>query len=255
MIKISMSKEILPPFKRFAFYYDEFMLRVVNYRDWVRYVVKIFEYYKLDVQRILDLACGSGIPSILLAENGYEIIGIDSSQEMLAVFASKIINRNLKITLKHADMRDFTLDKKVDACVSFYDSINYLLTYEDLCRCFNSVAQALKSGGIFTFDMNTVFCLEHFWDNKKSPRVSQELYTIWENTYDPIKRISTLHLTVKTKTGEVFSEIHQERGYYPYEISNALTNAGFNKIDFYEHGTFEPISEVTLRMMVVAQKP
>ncbi|MEO0131530.1 MAG: methyltransferase domain-containing protein [candidate division WOR-3 bacterium] len=250
-----MSDRMLKPFERFAYYYDDFMRRVVDYRGWVNYVQKIFDRYQIKVTRILDLACGSGIPSIILAEMGYEVIGLDSSQEMLSVFVSKIKNRNLKITIKYADMRDFTLDRQVDACVSFYDSMNYLLTEDDLRKCFSCVAQSLRAGGLFAFDMNTVFCLEHFWNNKETPRITQELYTIWKNTYDPATRISKLYLTVKTKTGEEFSELHQERGYYPTEISEALGAAGFTRIDFYNHGTFEPINEVTLRMMIVAQKP
>jgi SAM-dependent methyltransferase len=230
------------------------MLKVVDYKKWVDYLCQIFKYYAKEVKLILDLACGSGIPSILLAQKGYKIIGVDSSPEMLKIFRSKIQNKNLDIILYEADMRNFQLPVKVDACVSFYDSINYLLSDEDLRQCFKSVAQALKSSGIFAFDVNTVFCLEHFWDNKETPRSTSEIYTIWKNTYDQYQRISTLELTVYTKKGDVFKEIHRERGYYPEEIEKALRDAGFNKIDFYEHSTFLPVTDVTLRMMVVAQK-
>ena len=76
------------PFERFARHYDRFMLRYVDYRSWVDYIEKLFRHYKQKPVRVLDLACGTGIPTLLLAERGYQMVGLDRSAAMLNVLRS-----------------------------------------------------------------------------------------------------------------------------------------------------------------------
>jgi SAM-dependent methyltransferase len=240
-------------FEGFAEFYDQFMLRLVNYSAWVSYILKIFDKYQVPVQTILDLACGTGIPSLLFARRGYQIIGVDRSQPMLEIFGQKITNPDYKIQLINSDIRNFAVPRKVDAAVCLYDSINYLLTEQDLHQCFQCVAQSLKPGGIFAFDMNTIYCLENFWDNRETPRKVGRIDSIWRNAYNPDTKTSRLTLTVFTDDGRAFQETHQERGYTQTEISNALNRAGFGDVDFYSHLTFLPTNDSTLRMMIVAR--
>lgn len=243
----------IPPFEGFAEFYDQFMLRLVNYPAWVDYIIRIFKEYKLSVRTMLDVACGTGIPSLMFAKKGYQIIGVDASKPMLEIFREKIAKTDYNIRLINADMRNFAVPEKTDTAVSLYDSVNYLLTEQDLLSCFRCVANSLKAGGIFVFDMNTICCLESFWGNRETPRQISDIYSIWRNAYNPETRISKLKLTVFTNDGRTFEEIHQERGYTETEIISALTNAGFNEVKFYKHLTFLPTDENTLRMMIVAR--
>jgi SAM-dependent methyltransferase len=247
--------DIIEQFAAFAPYYDQFMIKLVNYPSWVDYVIKIFKEYRLAPRTILDVACGTGIPSLLLAKKGYRIIGVDNSHAMLEVFREKLAKTKYDIQLIQSDIRNFSTPKKTDAAVSFYDSINYLLTEQDLASCFGSVFNSLRSNGIFTFDLNSEYCLEIFWGNRETPRRIGNIYSIWRNSYDPATRISTLKLTVFTPDGRTFQEIHKERGYSRTSLETILKSVGFVNIEFYTHPTFLPADETTLRIMIVARKP
>ena len=139
------------PFTDFAAHYDDFMFKCVDYESWVKYVGKIFKTFKVKPKTILDLACGTGIPTLLFAKKGYRMIGIDSSQTMLDVLQKKI--NGYDITTYRADIRGFTIPAEVDAVICLYDSINYLLTGDDLKRCFGCVRCTLRKNGLFIFGL------------------------------------------------------------------------------------------------------
>jgi SAM-dependent methyltransferase len=259
--------DTLRPFEGFAFYYDSFMANLVDYRGWVDYALHIGQsafrppHSAYQIKTILDLACGTGIPTLILLEKGFSVTGLDASPEMLSVLEKKAkekgVSHRLKIIL--ADMKDFRTEETFDACFSFYDSLNYLLTEEDLKGCFRSVFSSLKEGGIFAFDMNTIFCLETIWDNHSFWRESKELLTLWQNEYDKEKKISTLYLKcwVKGPKGSFlhsFFEIHKERGYELETIENLLREAGFSGTKFFQHLTLEKPKPKTTRVMIVAIK-
>lgn len=245
------------PFSRFARYYDRFMTKFVDYPEWVNYVERIFKRFQVTPKRLLDVACGSGIPTILLAKRGYRLIGVDRSKEMLEVLLKK--RGGLPIEAICADIRNFALAEPVDAAISLYDSINYLLTEDDLRRCFGCVYRALISGGVFVFDMNTIYGLAEFWGTRTMSRETPEITSIWQNRFDPETRVSTLHLVFGEKEPdgtfrEKFEEIHEERAYTENEVRRALEAAGFAESHFYHHGSFLPVGPRTTRMMVVARK-
>lgn len=245
------------PFSRFARFYDRFMQRYVDYPGWVNYVLRIFRRFQVAPRVVLDLACGTGIPAMLLAERGYRVVGIDRSRAMLEVLLEK--RGNLPIEVLCADIRNFTLSEPVDAAICLYDSINYLLTEEDLLRCFECVQRALGNKGIFVFDMNTVYGLEHHWGTRTIRRETPEVVSIWQSRYEPETRISRLHLVFWEKMpdrtlGERFQEVHEERAYSKEEVAAALKAVGFDDCHFYHHGGFLPVGPLTTRMMVVAKR-
>lgn len=251
------------------------MMRYVDYRGWVDYVERIFKRFKVKPQSVLDLACGTGIPTILMAKRGFRMVGVDRSAEMLEVLRGKRFG--LPIDTVQADMTDFRLERPVDAAICLYDSINYLLTEDDLVRCFTCVRRALVPDGLFTFDMNTIYSLSTFWGSRTTPRNVEGVSSVWQNTYDEKTRISTLHLAFweeKPTTGGIrsqeseaasgepsavsrqpmrFEEVHQERAYTQKEVARALERAGFGPSRFFSHNTFLPVAPLTTRMMVVAR--
>lgn len=244
------------PFGPFARFYDRFMLRYVDYQDWVDYVVRIFGRFKVEPKRLLDVACGTGIPSLLLARRGYEVVGVDRSREMLAELERK--RGDLPVTTLAADVTDFRLDEPCDAAISLYDSINYLLSEDDLLACFRCVRQAVKPGGLFVFDMNTVYSLSVFWGSRVAPRRAGGINSIWNNSFDPRTKVSTLKLTFWEEAadgtpGEAFHEVHRERAYKRSEVKRCLKSAGFEEVRFFAHGGFLPVGPLTVRMMVVAR--
>jgi len=244
------------PFSRFNLHYDRFMVKYVDYKGWVDYVVRVFGRFRSNPKTLLDLACGTGIPTLMLARRGYRMTGVDRSPEMLAVLESK--RGDLPVATIHADIRDFTVPEPLEAAICLYDSMNYLLTEDDLVRCFRCARAAVMAGGLFVFDVNTVFGLAEHWGTRTTAREVGDIYSIWQHDWDGEARVSTLTLTFwekpeAGKTGEKFVEIHQERGYHPEEIERCLKNAGFTAIRFFQHGSFIEPGPQTTRMMVVAR--
>jgi SAM-dependent methyltransferase len=248
---------IREPFSRFFRHYDQFMVKYVDYKAWVDYVERVFRHFKAEPKTVLDVACGSGIPTLMLAQRGYRITGVDRSPEMLEVLESK--RGGLPIDALRADIRDFSLPEPLDAAISLYDSINYLLTEDDLVQCFECVRRAIVPGGLFAFDMNTVYGLAEHWGTRSTTREVGGVYSIWQNSFDRETMVSTLHLTfweVPTEgraEGEKFEEVHQERAYHKQEVERCLRQAGFEHTHFFQHGTFIPPGPFTTRMMVVAR--
>jgi len=247
---------IREPFSRFNRHYDKFMVKYVDYEGWVAYVVRVFGHFHSDPKTVLDIACGTGIPTIMLARRGYRMTGVDRSPEMLSVLEAK--RGNLPITTIRADMREFEVPEPLAAAICLYDSMNYLLTEDDLVRCFRCVRAAVLTGGLFVFDMNTVFGLAEHWGTRTTARDAGDIHSIWQNSFDQETRVSTLHLTFweqseTGKAGERFEEIHQERAYYPEEVKRCLGAAGFAEVRFFQHGSFIEPGPYTTRMMVVAR--
>ena len=244
------------PFSRFNRHYDRFMVKYVDYKGWVDYTIRMFGHFRSDPKTILDLACGTGIPTLMLARRGYRMTGVDRSPEMLAVLESK--RGNLPVTAVRADIRDFTVPEPLEGAICLYDSLNYLLTEDDLERCFRCVRAAVLAGGLFVFDMNTVYGLAEHWGTRTTAREVGDVYSIWQHDWDQETRVSTLTLTFWEKTeegkpGEKFVEIHQERAYHPKEIERRLKAAGFNEAHFFQHGSFVEPGPYTARMMIAAR--
>ncbi|HTW90175.1 MAG TPA: class I SAM-dependent methyltransferase [bacterium] len=244
------------PFSRFHRHYDKFMAKYVDYDGWADYVVRVLGHFHSDPKTILDLACGTGIPTLILARRGYRMTGVDRSPEMLAMLESK--RGNLPVATIHADIRDFAVPEPLEGAICLYDSMNYLLTEDDLVRCFRCVRAAVLPGGLFIFDMNTVYGLADYWGTRTTARDVGEIHSIWQHEYDQETRVSTLHLTFweQPKSGgapERFEEIHQERAYHPEEVERCLRAAGFTEVRFFQHGSFIKPGPHTTRMMIAAR--
>ncbi|HEY9745396.1 MAG TPA: class I SAM-dependent methyltransferase [Oculatellaceae cyanobacterium] len=116
--------------------------------------------------KIIDLACGTGNLSLLAAKAGYEVLGIDIAPAMLAEAHKKLTQQEtpLALAFKQDDMRYFLVDEKVDAVLCHYDSLNHLSNESELRGTFLQVSQALKPGGLFLFDLNTLENYQNFWN-------------------------------------------------------------------------------------------
>lgn len=248
--------KLSPAFTEIAPYYD-LLMRDVDYSQWVKYIEKIFRLYGKKPEKIIDLACGTGTPSILLADKGYRITGIDNSPYMLEIAKRKSERReNLKFIL--GDIRDFFLeDSPYDTAICLFDSINNFLKEDELLQTFKSVKRNLKEDGIFLFDINTIHCLRFYWGDRSRIKEEGDIISIWRTSFIPNKNISELHITIFVPDRESkykrIDEIHRERGYPLEAIEYLLKKAGFRKVDFFEHLSFKIPGENTLRVMVIAR--
>lgn len=247
-----------PPFTEIAPYYDRLM-SFVNYPSWISYIERILIMNGINEKEILDLACGTGVCLELWVKKNYRVIGIDYSEAMLDVCRKRFpldILKNGVVQLIQGDLRNFTISRPIPIITCLYDSLNYLLTPEELLSCFRSVYNALKEKGIFIFDMNTIHALRDEWGNQTFHRKDGSLHSIWENSFDEKTFISSLKITLNVKEdGEITTirEFHQERAYTLEEIERLLHRAGFD-CDMYRHLSFVPASESDIRIMGVARR-
>ena len=142
-------------------------------------------------RQVLDLACGTGSLTCRLAERGYEMIGVDQSEEMLAVAAEKgrAVQGEKPIFL-HQSMQELDLYGTIDACVCCLDSVNYVTRPADLRRAFQRVHLFLMPGGVFLFDVNTPEKLRNL-DGQMFMDETDDTYCVWRAEYSARRRICT----------------------------------------------------------------
>ena len=199
-------------YTEFAKVYDLFMDNI-DYPRWCRYLTELLKKYGVPEGLVLELGCGTGTMTELLASQGYDMIGVDNSEEMLAKAIEKRVESGQNILYLLQDMREFELYGTVRAVVSVCDSMNYILTEEDLLQVFSLVNNYLDPGGIFVFDLNTVYKYKEILGDQVIAEDREEGSFIWENQYDEETRenLYQLVLFLPREDGlyERYEEIHK----------------------------------------------
>lgn len=197
-------------------------------------------------QAILDLACGEGAFAVTMAKKGFQVTGVDLSSQMLQIAGECAKKEKVNVEFVLQDMRSLLFEERFDLVTCWYDSLNYLLELEDLEQTFTGVHSALKKGGLFIFDMNTIYGLavnwqEHPWNVQQD---TSELFEIHNPSYDFEKKIATLRITGFMKQGNDWIRIdeeHKERGYSLEEIRQCLRNADLKELACW--GSLQEMSE------------
>ena len=223
------------------------------------YLQRVLRRFRLHPRRILDLACGTGTMAIALAHDGYQVIAVDLSAAMLGEAERKAQREDVEVLFLQQDMRELSLPEPVDLVTCFFDSINYLLSYQDLVRTFQRVARVLTSGGLFIFDMNTPAGLASNWSYRKDGRDLGDVAIIGTNSYDPEKKLGTIQITVFKKVKQLclyekFTEVHTERAYTRREVKAALDEASLKLMAHYDCLTFQRPGRKTGRILYVATR-
>ncbi|MEE3400182.1 MAG: class I SAM-dependent methyltransferase, partial [Eubacterium sp.] len=199
---------------------------------------------------IAELGCGTGTMTGLLVEEGLDVMGLDISSDMLAEARKKYPD----ISFLEADMRDFKLPEKKDVIVSICDSINYVLTTEDLVKTFSSVRENLNEGGIFIFDLKTKFFFENALDGRTYRDRGSGFRCTWKNHFDVSSNIHSYLLDIKVKDGGKWvstQEIHRQRAFAAREIIEAAKLSGFEKGGAYDAFTFDKPKKRSDRIYIV----
>ena len=150
-------------YKYFAKVYDR-MMDNIPYEEWKQYLMQLFFAYDVPpCAKITELGCGTGVMTRLLSDEGFAMTGVDISKEMLNVARG---NSGSDITYINSDMRSFEIYEKQDAIISICDSMNYLLTNDDLYRTMVAAHSNLKGDGVFIFDLKTEYFFRSKLDGK-----------------------------------------------------------------------------------------
>lgn len=200
----------------FARVYDTFMDNV-PYQEWADFLDTVLQKYGCfgknltanplqdtemeqallsERNSVLDLGCGTGTLTELLADKGYDMIGIDNAEEMLEIAMEKRMQSGKDILYLLQDMREFELYGTVGAVISVCDSLNYILDEEDMQKVFDLVNNYLYPGGIFVFDFNTVYKYETVIGDTTIAENREDCSFIWDNYYHDEERINEYDLTI-----------------------------------------------------------
>ena len=237
---------------------------------------------------ILDLGCGTGTLTELLARKGYDMIGVDNAQEMLQIAMEKRERSGLPILYLLQDMREFELYGTVGAVVSVCDSLNYLLAKEDIVQTFRLVNNYLYPQGIFVFDFNTVYKYATVIGDATIAENREDCSFIWENYYHEEQEINEYDLTVfvsedrmrqgmdvtreegmehgadamRKDGGETvqggrfrrFQEVHYQRGFCLEQMKEFLAEAGLVFVEAQDADTHKKVRAESERIYVVARR-
>jgi SAM-dependent methyltransferase len=234
--------------------YDSLMA-VVPYRHWVNYVERIWDRFECSPTTVLDLACGTGNVTLELAQRGYRVTGVDNSPAMIRQARTK---RATWMQFELQDARHLDLPEPFDACVCLFDSLNYVLTPEELGSAFAGVFRHLRPRGLFVFDVNTVRALERGMFTQEGTGGDPSLTYVWRSSYDPETRFCRIDMRfqAQTPTGtREFHETHVQRGYPLAELRPLLEAAGFELLGDYQAYGFRPATEGCDRAYFVARRP
>ncbi len=254
-------------YESFAAVYDIFM-DDVPYDSWCAYICRVLRDAGIRDGLVCELGCGTGSMTVRLAKAGYDMIGIDVSEDMLAAAQEKAARPD--ILYLQQDMREFELYGTVRAVVSVCDSLNYITEEDGLLRVFRLVNNYLDPGGLFLFDLNMAARYEAIGDTTIAEDRPEGSF-IWENSYDPASGMNRYDLTLFLPAGEEaetreggegrsaalyrrFDETHLERAYDTETVRRLLEEAGLAFISATEAYTGAGVTDHTERVLFAARE-
>lgn len=241
----------------FARVYDTFMDNV-PYGEWCEYVAGLLEAYEIRDGLVLDLGCGTGSLTELLAEKGYDMIGADCSEDMLEIAGEKKEKSGYDILYLLQDMRKFELYGTVRAVVSICDSMNYIMSEEELLQVFRLVNNYLDPEGIFIFDMNTIYKYRELLGDATIAENREACSFIWENSWYEEERVNEYDLTIfeKEERGlfRKYTETHFQRAYEIKTVKRLIQEAGMEFVAVYDAFTKEAPKADSERIYFIARE-
>lgn len=244
--------------------------RATEETDSMQEIVSIQKANMLETEKnlVVDLGCGTGTLTELLYRKGFDMIGIDNSQEMLTIAMNKKAESGSEILYLCQDMRELDLYSTVGTVVSVCDSVNYLLEDEEVIGTFSRINNYLYPGGIFIFDFNTVYKYEKIIGDTTIAENREDCSFIWENFYNEEERINEYDITIfaridvdKTENAEEdsglfrrFTETHYQRGYTVEEMKAFIQAAGLELLEVLDADSHDKPTSESQRIYMVARE-
>jgi len=243
-------------YQDFAYFYDTLM-KNVDYNKWAGHVESIFGYYGKKPKTVVDLACGTGGITNVLAARGYQITGIDISEDMLFVAREKARKSGLKVAYACQDMVELTLHRPVDAVICMCDGFNYITDKDKLKTAMKRIYRYLNQGGILVFDISSYYKLSSVLGNNTMADSNEDISLIWLNHFDKNNDILEMNLTFFVRQGKLYKrsdETHMQRAYRENEIREILEDCGFIQISAFSPNELKPPEKRSQRIFFAALK-
>ena len=225
----------------FAKVYDTFMDNV-PYEEWAEYLAELLQEYDIEDGLVLDLGCGTGSLTEILATKGYDMIGADGSAEMLEIAMEKKAQSGHDILYLLQDMREFELYGTVRAVVSVCDCVNYITDEKELEQVFRLVNNYLDPEGIFIFDFNTEYKYKEILGEQTIAEDREDCSFIWDNYYYDINLYRK------------YQEMHYQKAYTLDAMRELIEWSGLEFVTAYDAYTRKAPTETSERICVVARE-
>ena len=244
-------------YDRFAFVYD-CLTGDVGYAKRADYLFVLLQKAGIESGTLLDLACGTASLSVELCKKGFEVIGVDGSFEMLSVAREKCAPYGDKILLLCQDMTELDLFGTIDCAVCSLDSINHLTDEDDVRETFRLVSLFMNQGGVFIFDVNTLYKHREVLGDNAFVFEEEDVYCVWQNTYYEEDDTVEIFLDIFTENedGSYLREQESfcERAYSDDLLTEMLEEAGFAVTGRYAELTQDAPAEDAQRVYYVCKK-
>ena len=241
-------------YESFSQVYDIFM-DDIPYDKWCEYIVKLLRKEGISGGKLVELGCGTGKITRRLRDFGYDMTGIDISEEMLDI-ASKSDSKD--ILYVNMDMSKLKLPYLVDGIVSVCDSVNYLMDEDALFKTFARAYDSLRAGGVFIFDLKSEYFYRSILGDKTFAENRDEASLIWQNYYYDDDMINEYELTIFAKnedgTYRKYEENQYQRAYSLDTVVTLLNKLDFSSVMVYNAFTNKKPTNRTPRYYFVCKK-
>ena len=228
----------------------------VDYQAVVAFYQQILDREGVHPRTAVDLACGTGSVTILLAQMGISVTGVDLSEDMLTVAWDKASNLDNPPMFVCQPLQRLRLPKGVDLAVCALDSLDYILDPEDCKEAICRVYKSLNPGGIFIFDVNTPEKLQAM-DGQVFLDEDEDVYCVWRGEFDSQTNICSYGMDLFFREGDHWLrsfEEHQEYAYSQSQLTGYLKEAGFTDIHVYGDRRMDLPAEGEQRIYFSARK-
>ena len=228
----------------------------VDYEATVQFYMEILRRENVTPRTVVDLACGTGSVTAILAKMGYSVLGVDMSEEMLTEAAMKVMDIDPMPRFVCQKLQQLHLPRAVDMAVCALDSLDYITDPDDCKEAIRRVYKALNPGGIFIFDVNTPEKLQAM-DGQVFLDEDDDVYCVWRGEFDDDTNICTYWMDLFQRQGKMWQRSYEEHREYAYseeQLRGYLKAAGFTHIEVYADRKFEAPQEGEQRIYFKARK-
>ena len=224
----------------------------VDYEATVDFYYEILEQEGLKPRTAVDLACGTGSVTAILARKGLQVIGVDMSEEMLTVASQKTADA----WFIRQSLQKLHLPRAVDLAVCALDSLDYITDPADCKEAIRRAYKYLNPGGIFIFDVNTPEKLRAM-DGQVFLDEDDDVYCVWRGEFDEETNICSYGMDLFQRQGNLWKRSFEEHCEYAYsadQLVGYLKDAGFTHIRVYGDRRLEAPAEGEQRIYIKARK-
>ena len=243
-------------YSEFANIYDRLM-RDADYESRSKYIKALFAKFGKKPSLLLDLACGTGKFSRIFAKDGIEVIGVDSSEEMLSIAKETAEEEGLNILFLCQEADELDLYGTVDGAVCLMDSVNHITDKQTLQKAFDKVSLFLEKDCLFIFDVNTPYKHRTVLGDNTFIFEEDGVFGVWQNSFDEENETTDILLDFfEEKDGlyKRYSEEFSEKAYSKAELCEMLKKSGFETLEIFGDLSYNKPEISDERIFFIAKK-